>query len=92
MTYEDLLAYEGRNKIGYQEMIFCAQQTRYGDLNHFWVDTYCIDRSCSAELSEASTKAHTQSGHDDVRQELGLRGSAVRKPMAGRGGWLLSHA
>ena len=32
---------------------FCADQAQRDGLLHFWVDTFCIDRTNSAELSEA---------------------------------------
>jgi len=39
---------EGWNKID-----FCAQQARRDGLDHFWVDTCCIDKANNTELSEA---------------------------------------
>ena len=39
---------EGWNKIN-----FCAEQARRDGLDHFWVDTCCIDKTNSTELSEA---------------------------------------
>ncbi|KAH7111829.1 heterokaryon incompatibility protein-domain-containing protein [Dendryphion nanum] len=41
-------SYEGHQKIGFT----CAQARRAG-LNYAWVDTCCIDKSSSSELSEA---------------------------------------
>ncbi|RQM05141.1 hypothetical protein DH86_00003147 [Scytalidium sp. 3C] len=43
----------GRSKAGYQKIIFCEKQARTDGLRFFWVDTCCIDKSSSAELTEA---------------------------------------
>ncbi|KAI4658993.1 uncharacterized protein J4E78_005416 [Alternaria triticimaculans] len=40
-------------KAGYTKIIFCAKQAAKDGLEYFWVDTCCIDKSSSAELSEA---------------------------------------
>ena len=44
---------EGRDKIGYKKIEFCRAQAARDGLQFFWVDTCCIDKSSSAELSEA---------------------------------------
>ena len=49
-TAEDIGA---RSKAGWDKIRFCAQQTKRDGLNHFWVDTCCIDKSNSQELQEA---------------------------------------
>lgn len=33
--------------------MFCGEQASKDDLKHFWVDSCCIDKSSSAELSES---------------------------------------
>jgi hypothetical protein len=38
---------------GYEKIMFCAQQAKRDGLYYSWVDTCCIDKSSSAELSEA---------------------------------------
>ncbi|KFA46902.1 hypothetical protein S40293_03628 [Stachybotrys chartarum IBT 40293] len=43
----------GKSKPGYEKIRFCAKQTASDDLQFFWGDTCCIDKSSSAELSEA---------------------------------------
>ncbi|RYN46778.1 hypothetical protein AA0118_g12387 [Alternaria tenuissima] len=45
----------GKDKRGYAKLKFCAEQATKDGLEHFWVDTCCIDKSSSAELSEAIT-------------------------------------
>ena len=56
ITYQDIGDLEhARTKAGYQKIDnFCRiVQEEYPHLNHVWVDTCCIDKSSSAELSEA---------------------------------------
>jgi hypothetical protein len=43
----------GKSKTGYNKIRFCGEQARRDGLQYFWVDTCCIDKSNSAELSEA---------------------------------------
>jgi len=43
----------GKSKAGYDKIRFCGEQARRDGLQYFWVDTCCIDKSDSAELSEA---------------------------------------
>ncbi|KAI1839598.1 hypothetical protein JX266_014192, partial [Neoarthrinium moseri] len=38
---------------GYQKILFCGQQAKHDGIEHFWVDTCCIDKTSSAELTEA---------------------------------------
>jgi hypothetical protein len=52
-TYKDLLEGTGKHKIGYQKVRACGVQAIKDNLDYFWVDTCCIDKSSSAELSEA---------------------------------------
>ncbi|KAK5634087.1 hypothetical protein RRF57_009801 [Xylaria bambusicola] len=40
-------------KAGYNKIRFCGEQARRDGLQYFWVDTCCIDKSSSAELTEA---------------------------------------
>ncbi|KAG9206091.1 hypothetical protein G6514_004812 [Epicoccum nigrum] len=42
-----------KSKVGWGKIRFCLQQTRRDGLDHFWVDTCCIDKSNSQELQEA---------------------------------------
>lgn len=53
VAYNDLRAGEGRHKTGYRKIQFCAEQARRDGLQYFWVDSCCIDKSSSAELTEA---------------------------------------
>jgi hypothetical protein len=42
-----------KEKAGYQKIEFCGKQAASDGLQYFWVDTCCIDKSNSTELSEA---------------------------------------
>ncbi|TRX93584.1 hypothetical protein FHL15_005556 [Xylaria flabelliformis] len=53
VTYEDLTSRTYLHKHGYRKIRFCAEQAERDRLRHFWVDTCCIDKSSSAELSES---------------------------------------
>lgn len=55
VTYEDMRVnrYSAISRVGFHKIRGCALQTLKDGLEHFWVDTCCIDKSSSAELSEA---------------------------------------
>jgi hypothetical protein len=55
VTYKDMVKRpnEAALKRGYQKIKACAQQALTDGLDYFWIDTCCIDKSSSAELSEA---------------------------------------
>lgn len=53
VTFDDLMSGMGRNKAGYKKIQFCGEQAQKDGLQYFWVDSCCIDKSSSAELSEA---------------------------------------
>ena len=53
VTFKDLTEGIDRNKPGYNKIEFCRNQAARDKLKYFWVDTCCIDKSSSAELSEA---------------------------------------
>jgi hypothetical protein len=53
VTFEDLQKRTYRKKAGYKKIRFCGEQARHDGLQYFWVDTCCIDKSSSAELTEA---------------------------------------
>jgi hypothetical protein len=58
-TFKDLQNYSNIEEVdekvmeGYRKIFFCAHQAKRNDLNYFWVDTCCIDKTNSAELQEA---------------------------------------
>ncbi len=51
VTLEDLTNGAGNDKSGYNKILFCGNQAAKDGLQHFWVDTCCIDRKSSAELA-----------------------------------------
>jgi hypothetical protein len=56
ITFGDIEKDSGKTKIGttgYGKIQFCAEQASHDKLQYFWVDTCCIDKSNSSELSEA---------------------------------------
>jgi ankyrin repeat protein len=53
VTFEDLTNGTGKDKPGYVKIRFCGEQARLDNLHYFWIDTCCIDKRSSAELSEA---------------------------------------
>ncbi|OAL57162.1 hypothetical protein IQ07DRAFT_485617, partial [Pyrenochaeta sp. DS3sAY3a] len=48
-----LLDGTGKSKVGYRKIMCCGKQALEDGFEYFWVDTCCIDKSSSAELSEA---------------------------------------
>jgi hypothetical protein len=53
VIFKDLQGGTGTRKAGYNKIRFCGEQARRDGLQYFWVDTCCIDKSSSTELSEA---------------------------------------
>jgi hypothetical protein len=53
VTYKDIVDGTGKTKAGYKKIRLCGKQAAINHLSHFWVDTCCIDKTSSAELSEA---------------------------------------
>ncbi|QPC71960.1 hypothetical protein HYE68_002712 [Fusarium pseudograminearum] len=43
---------------GYEKIRFCGERAAHDGLNHFWVDTCCIDQNSSAVLEEAITSMY----------------------------------
>jgi hypothetical protein len=55
VSFADLAQGLGQPKVGYEKLRFCGEQAAKDGLQYFWVDTCCIDKSSSAELSKAIT-------------------------------------
>ena len=53
VSYTDMVKSLGRHKAGYRKIQFCVEQAAKDGLRYSWVDTCCIDKSSSSELSEA---------------------------------------
>jgi hypothetical protein len=53
VTFKDMVEKTGKKKVGFDKIRFCAQEAINDGIEYFWVDTCCIDKSSSTELSEA---------------------------------------
>ena len=53
VTYQELISGSGKGKTGYEKIKFCGEQAAKDGLLYFWVDTCCIDKSNSTELTTA---------------------------------------
>jgi hypothetical protein len=53
VTFKDLTDGTSQNKPGFQKLQFCCTQAKADNLDYFWVDTCCIDKSSSSELQTA---------------------------------------
>jgi hypothetical protein len=53
VTLKDLSNGVAGTKKGYRKIQFCGEQAKNDGLEFFWVDSCCIDKTSSAELSEA---------------------------------------
>ena len=53
VTYKDFMESTKKRKAGWKKIEFCRKQAVVDNIQYFWIDTCCIDKSSSAELSEA---------------------------------------
>ncbi|RMZ69775.1 kinesin light chain 1 [Pyrenophora seminiperda CCB06] len=53
VTYDELLTGTGTEKEGYAKIRFCSNRAAADGLEYFWVDTCCINKTSSVELSTA---------------------------------------
>jgi hypothetical protein len=53
VTYQDLISSAGNGKSGYDKIKFCGEQAAKDGLHYFWVDTCCINKSDTDELTTA---------------------------------------
>jgi ankyrin repeat protein len=53
VTFKDMMKGRAEAKPGYAKIQFCAEQTTTNGFQYFWIDTCCIDKSSSAELTES---------------------------------------
>ena len=53
VSYHDLTHNNFRQKKGYRKIEACCRQASRDGFSHVWIDTCCIDKSSSSELSEA---------------------------------------
>src|SRR5947209_4352273 len=53
VTYNELLAGNGKGKTGFAKITFCMRKAAEDNIEYSWVDTCCIDKSTSDELGTA---------------------------------------
>lgn len=53
VTYDELVAGTVKAKAGYAKLRFCGERAAQDGLQYFWVDTCCINKATSDELSTA---------------------------------------
>ena len=53
VTYNELVASTGKDKAGYAKIRFCVDRAAEDGLEYSWVDTCCIDKPTSTDLSTA---------------------------------------
>ena len=53
VSFQDMQRGDSGGKAGYSKIVGCAKQALTDGCEYIWVDTCCIDKSSSAELSEA---------------------------------------
>jgi hypothetical protein len=53
VTFQDLLSGRGKTMLGWKKIEGCCQMASRDQLEWAWVDSCCIDKTSSAELSEA---------------------------------------
>src|SRR4051794_38820926 len=53
LNFDEFRAGAGRTKAGFYKIQKCCEQAKRDRLQYTWVDTVCIDKRSSAELSEA---------------------------------------
>ena len=51
--FEDITNGTGKDKPGYEKIRFCGEQASQDGLQHFWVDTCCINKKDDAEVSRS---------------------------------------
>ncbi|KAF1938782.1 HET-domain-containing protein [Clathrospora elynae] len=49
VTFEDLVQNMGKDKPGYEKILFCGEQAKRDGLQYFWIDTCCINKANKAE-------------------------------------------
>ncbi|PQE29642.1 HET domain-containing protein [Rutstroemia sp. NJR-2017a BBW] len=59
VSFEDMLNGRQEGKKGYMKLIGCCKQAQKDGLRYVWIDTCCINKASSAELSEAITSMFT---------------------------------
>jgi hypothetical protein len=53
VSFQDIEVGTGKSKTGWKKIQFCADKAVADGLRYFWIDTCCIDKKNSTELSKA---------------------------------------
>ena len=53
VTYDELVAGTGKDKTGYDKILFCVERAAEDSIEYCWVDTCCIDKSSQQEVQTA---------------------------------------
>ncbi|KAG8525713.1 uncharacterized protein KY384_000473 [Bacidia gigantensis] len=53
VTYQDFLEGKYKQKASWEKLDFCRKQAATDNLEYFWIDTCCINKDSSSELTEA---------------------------------------
>ena len=53
VIYKDIENCTAHTKAGYRKLEFCAERAACDGISYFWIDTCCIDKTSSTELTEA---------------------------------------
>ncbi|KAF2034365.1 HET-domain-containing protein [Setomelanomma holmii] len=53
VTFDEMVNCAATNKSGYEKIRFCARQARRNNLDYYWVDTCCINKTDPVELQDA---------------------------------------
>ena len=53
VSFQNVEAGTGKSKAGWRKIQFCADKAAADGLRYFWIDTCCIDKNNSTELSKA---------------------------------------
>ena len=53
VLFADMMKSTAKGKEGYKKLLYSCNQARVDRLDYVWVDTCCINKESSAELSEA---------------------------------------
>lgn len=59
VSYEDMVSGHAEGKPGYTKILACCERAMRDGFSYVWVDTCCINKSSSAELSEAITSMYS---------------------------------
>jgi hypothetical protein len=59
VTFDEIGTPEGKLKTGYQKIKACCEQAKLHRYEYVWIDTCCIDKKSSSELTEAINRMYS---------------------------------